>query len=510
MLTEDHISAEQEAIEALERRWMIGGASPLNVNQLPASWQSICESLPEEQLPRAVLALRCQQQKLLFCAKPTSTLTPQALIPALEKPVIAAQQRHLFRRCLQQAEKYHQQNTISALLALVAQRGYVAHPSDWMPSGMKDTGGQHSSFSAELAELYQPWSLWASSQTSETLTHNDDELTPANWDDWYPAPRVQALKRLRRNDAAATRELIAACVSREPADKRLRIIETLAINLSADDSDYLDSLKQDRSQKIVQLAGQLLARLGIANTEDHSEAIALARELAETFELKNSGVIKKQLKLKPRKLKSKKQQSIRTEQLSSVSLHVLAEALGITLNQLMTVWQFSENRSQDNQNFIENATQTLPTEGFDALIKNLFTYAIEDESGLFLLRHCASERLDESQRSDLYQAIIANKKMESSFDDASDFLSAPMQDLSWKTFEQSYPWRTLAAKVKIELVERGFIESHGIIRELFMLGLLIPGAMAKQVLEQLAERGLMGADPAADCLKLNAALAASS
>ena len=79
--------------------------------------------------------------------------------------------------------------------------------------------------------------------------------------DWEIASllqRLNFLETLRKHNPAEAREKIASVWKEENAAARLELLETLAINISRDDEDFLNQTLTDKSQKVKDKALQLL------------------------------------------------------------------------------------------------------------------------------------------------------------------------------------------------------------------------------------------------------------
>lgn len=508
MLTEDVLNDENEQLEQLFQRWMLGSEVGLTEKDLPESWRPVLADLPPDELPLAALALASHHQTVLFEEQPPADLKAVALLPELAQPVLSDSLRSLFRRIVNNKNRHDASDT-GQLLWLMLYRGYSAHPADWMPSATQ-------SAMDDIPEIYLPWSRWRAereladynAEQSDTLAANG--LTEDNWDQWFPAERIQQLKRLRSLDAAAARTLITACYLREPAEKRLNIIKVLALNLSEEDTEFLQGLATDRSQKIVRLASQYLARLGQyaseqADTDGQDNASEIAAELAQTLEYKKTGLLKKRSQLVPVKLKSKKQQAIRSEQLEQVSLPVLAEALGCSLEELVGAWMFTQHRSHDNEVFISNAVNTLSESLLQVLLQNLMASLSHLDRGVYYVCQFLP-RLPEPQRIALAGQLLLDNACD--FSDMLSFLSMkqPFEAITWASLKQLNVWKKLTGTIKKELVSETYLNQYWIENELKALGLLLPSELARQVLDNLVDLGVLRADPAIDYLTFNAEL----
>ncbi|WP_428240182.1 DUF5691 domain-containing protein [Gynuella sp.] len=494
MLTETQVREEQLCIEQLQQRWMVGSNSPLNREDLPTDWQPLCHGIAPERLSIMALALASQHQEILYQHHDSTPLPSRPPLPALSLPVLPERLRPWFRQAL---ESIHKRTQIghSALMHLLSQRGFVAHPADWLLSESDD----------DLPDVYLPWQQWVS-QTG-TTTAEPEALTAENWDDWFPAPRLQQLKRLRRTDPDAARTLLETCISRESADKRLKLVEVLAVRLTEADGSFLQTLLQDRSGKVSALATQLLIRLGHYPADDQNQR-QLTEELATNLELKKAGLIKKRLLVSSKPLNNKTRQAIRTQQLETVILAELATTLGITTKQLLDSWQFSQHRSSDNQAFVTNAVNTLADELLQPLLDNLMNYLVSEPEELWLLR-LLSPRLSVQQRHNILQTLISQKGPGIEFHSCLAFLSEPLTTLTWQSLTNTTAWKTLQESIKTQLTDSRYLDDPLIDRELVALGLLLPAELAAQVLQYLWQIGVQQADPVTDLLKLNAELRTS-
>ncbi|MCO1336858.1 DUF5691 domain-containing protein [Microbulbifer sp. OS29] len=490
MLTTEQIREEQALLERLQQRWMVGSDLPIEPEALPASWRPLFEGLAEERLPAVAVALLSQHQCVLYQPQAPEELREYPMLPDLNMPLLPYHMRAQFRR-VSASIQARAMKPAGLLLQLLLQRGYIAHPADWLPSN-NDEG---------LPEIYLPWSQWVANEQGETGDFG--ALSMDNWDDWYPASRLAMLKELRFHNPTAALNLIQACAGREPAEKRLKIVQVLSIRLTEADVIYLQSLTNDRSQKIVRVASQYLARLGrSALLEKNTETAAAAQELAEFYELKTVGMVKKQLQLLPRKLKSKKQQAVRSEILQTVPLQNFAEALEITVEELAVAWQFEKNRDYDNRSLVAGAVNTLPDLAIARLVDSIETYLARNEAGISLL-HTLIPRLKQSCRAELMFELLRNKKAKLDFQDLLSFLSEPLTELSWDELRKTSPWKSLMKRVAEELAENGYLQTTYLQRELSALGLMLPRETVRPLLEALFEQGVLRADPAVDCLKFN-------
>lgn len=489
------LEQEQQQVERLLRGWIVGGAPAPTLDQLPSSWQPLLQEAPPERQTLLALALCSQYQTLLFESQSSAELQTFPDLPELALPPLADNLRPLFRRLLAALNK---QGGIGPgpLLQLLLQRGVSAHPADWLPTP-QDEG---------LPKIYWPWSRWVAHQNTSS-DEDDEPLSAENWDEFFPAERLMQLREMRLTDPDGARALIEQCADREPADKRLRIIEVLATNLSEADGEYLQSLTNNRSQKISRLACQFLARQGIAvNGENDEQDSSIAKELADGFEVKQAGLLRKRTQIIPLKLKSKKQQAIRSELLQKVLFQELAEALQVEESVLAAGWQFSANRDGDNHAFVLSALGTLPENLLQTLLENALSQ-IDSSDQMLSLIQLFIPRLDTASCSRLMYHLLTQKSAGFSFTDCLAYSDQPLSELDWGGLVKTPAWKQLLSLLKEHHTEeQSYVEHFQLLGELNALGLMLPRALAKQALDTLTEKGLMQADPALDALKLNAQL----
>lgn len=492
MLEKSHLAEEQQLIDQLYQHWIIGSNETISRDMLPDSWQNILQGGPQDKVNLFTLALASQHQSFLYRPKSTLKFTPVQPLPCLRLPTQSSGSRPLFRRALQCIEKASIKK-INFLLYILESHNVTAHPLDWLPDSQAE----------DLPDVYWPWVQWAANaqrQYGETV----EVVTEENWDEWFPAERLKHLKKMRITAPGKTRGLIQECASRENAEKRIKIVKVLEIGLSEEDIEFIQALTRDRSQKISLLATQLLARIGIRiDNQENDNIFEEARELASFFELKKVGIIKKQLSIIPRKLKSKKQQAIRTELLEKVPSHIFAEALNIKPSELAIAWQFSENRELDNINFLKNTALTFSDENILTLLSSILDNIERDESLLSLIQFLQS-RLDQQTRNSLMFKLFKNRKVKLRFLHCLDFLDKQITSINFDDITSTYAWNKLVNDIQSEIQENGHIAHYEIIQELIVLGLILPQAIAIQVLDKIVDLGLTRADPTLDCLKFNA------
>ncbi|MFV0429715.1 MAG: DUF5691 domain-containing protein [Arachnia sp.] len=115
------------------------------------------------------------------------------------------------------------------------------------------------------------------------LTRGETDLTDAQADDddvWQHGShtqRVALLTSLRGSDPArATALLTEAAIAKEPAAQRAQLLETLALGISAADTDLLEGLLGDRSKTVRGVVADLLGRIPTSATARLAEQVALA------------------------------------------------------------------------------------------------------------------------------------------------------------------------------------------------------------------------------------------
>jgi hypothetical protein len=81
------------------------------------------------------------------------------------------------------------------------------------------------------------------------------------WETGSKPERIDAMKRMRLQDPAAARQLLAESIAEESAADRAELVTLLSHGLSAGDEPFLESALDDKSQQVRLAAAMLLARL---------------------------------------------------------------------------------------------------------------------------------------------------------------------------------------------------------------------------------------------------------
>ena len=299
-------------LEAAKLRWMTGGEADVRSDPFTSGTQGV-----EAQL-------RLLAQAALFrqtCLRPSapSKLTMVEPLPAPPLPLLSTHLRPAFRHIMQQQDR----SIWQGLTGLMAARGVMAHPFDWLPP--QDTNG--------YADIYIPYAKWKAG-----LDNHEMELTAETWQDMYPAERRNAFAELRAKDTTAARAMIEAYGSTLSADERLGLIDCLAQGLGADDIPYLTEVStKDRSAKVKARAAGFLARLGVASDRDE------AKELAAFMEKSTKGIIRRRKEIALRSKLNGAQQNRVSALLDTVTFTQLAAALDITPDALADSYVTEKN-----------------------------------------------------------------------------------------------------------------------------------------------------------------------
>ncbi len=468
-----------EAAPRMRAAWMAGRSA---LDQCPADWRALAGQGPQAEAALAALVSHAGQT--LFRPAAPQGLAARPVLPALPHPTPGAASRARLRRLL---EAKGGVAGAQDLVLLLAARGYVTHPFDWMPGASDDWA----------PAAYGPWLAWAAG--TQKAPASGDVLTVETYDDWSWPERRAALIALRGRDPAAARAIVAGKAASEPAERRLTLIAALVPRLSAEDIPVLQAFSKDRSDRVETLARQLLLRLGHTVGEGGA---GLAQELAAMVELSRSGLIRRRSRLALKKLKTAAQENRRRELLGLVGISELAAALGASEGAL--VESLPEGDVQAVGAFVLMVCAT----GSDAARQALTEQIIDDASGhLGHLIHLA-QRAGREERLRNLPRVMARERSPM-FGHARSFAGDALGSIPFKTLAVSPAFKSLR-----ELMHAAGGSNDGARRQaepnlhpaLGNLGLLLDAAGARSLIDMATSAGVSAADPCLDLLYLNAAL----
>jgi hypothetical protein len=469
------VSAEAifDQLDPVLARWTVGGQASAVA---PAAWQDAQSAASAEEGELRLLALAGHYLELCVTPTPATQLIAPSELPTLAWPIVPEAQRSLVRRCL---KSFKDQETRRDMVVMLAARGYVLHPADWMPSQSDEA----------LPDIYAPWRDWGTAQAAQNRNNAKeyDSLTAENWDDWWPAARMNALKALRGRAPEQALAVLVAKAAGEAADTRLRLVECLMARLSDQDIPYLESLSTDRAPKIKALAASLLARLGrqSANQEDSTE-------LAAFFEFQTKGIFRKTRSLVPREIKTPAQRATREALFARADFLSFSLALGVSPSELIAMWPLALDHDGDQQ-FGSLCERCAPDANFDALCARLVQ---ESEIHIYVI-YALQSRLNKEQGHAFAMRILVDRT--GSFR-AALRVSGPNVDLG--KFLDTQRGRDLLAACAGD---------GDVTNDAQALGLIASQGSAAYALDLLTRQGspsggLMISDPRLDLLRLNAAL----
>lgn len=454
-------------------RWVIGDEGPVPDHPLVAGQETGEANL-------RLLAVAGQYQRLCQAALPPP-LALRADLPMAPLPLLPESLRPLARRILQDKTEH----TPFGLARLVAGRGHVLHPADWMPPP-----------AADLPEAYRPWQLWQLGQSAPPA------LTAETWLDHGKADRLARFVALRGADPAAARDLLAARGATVPAEERLALVEALVTRLGSDDLALLQGFAADRSERVQKAARSLLARLGQGGDAPQ------AQEAAQMFELATEGLLRRRKVLR---LSAKaKQAQLRSlaQTLNDISLTALATALGLSLRQFVELWVPESAPPQ-----IQGALAALiaRSAGDAEVLLWWQRHQTTPETGLPALPMLYA-RLPAAEAQAALIWLIGQKGLEACAEVqvfAGVGVAAPV---SAALAAQRHALAEQLARSRDPATEKANtarIEAQRLATVLGILGLLLTAPDAALVLQTMTAAGLHPADPQLDRLTLNAALKGS-
>lgn len=505
-LDNPQINDDYAKLERLYSRWLVGDGGVVNANDLPSDFANVLQSVTDDKKSLFALALASQYQGLMLTREPTplsdddilsvlgiNPLQPYPLLPSLEREVLPVGLQPLARRILAVFGK--QMDIASLFVSFLTQRGYVLTPDDALPVL------KFWLLTQDCPTAYLPWLNWLNWTQNQTKGYQAtqlDALSLENWDDWYPSELAKTLKQLRQTDPQQALDLISEGIKRSQVDTRLKVVNTLSVNLDERDKALLESLTADRSQKVASLAKQLLARLGVFSQDNDSTN--MATELADGFELKKA--VLKSARLAPKKLKSGKQMAIRTEQLGQVFLPDFAKALGLSMAELITAWQFGDHQPTDNRNLLDNMTATLAEADFAVLVNHLTDYIVKNPTDFGLINRLG-QRLDKLMRLQVASRLL---KANISFNEIARLADGTLSVEKLEQITQSPYWQSLTDNIQKQIKDSGYIADWEAM-QLQMLGLLVSQGVAKALFDKLVAMGVPRTDNGLMVLNLNQRLA---
>ncbi len=464
----------QKTLDDVKGRWMIGGSA---LEKAPTSWRAAAEDDPSPDL--ALLAFAGQAMQFALRSTPGGELQALPPLPRLNLPTPPPQARQQFRNLVRVIKLAESQ--IAIVIHLLAVRGYVVHPTDYMPKSFH-----------QLPDVYAPWASWQRAEEVRDDSGECDTIDADNWDCWMPAERRTALSLLHRKQPEDARKLVANNVPSLPAQERLRIIETLGQRLSTEDQLLLEVFANDRSSKVRHVVAQYLARIGAV--EDEASEVT---EYADFF-----SVAKKRLrggyKITANQLKTKAQRKRRGELAAKLSLRSFVQGLKLASEaELLSGWEHVDEEASDEllrmvaATGSEQAASTLASR-----IASLDGISAEAFQLLF-------DRLGKESRRELLPRVLENG-------DASFSAAVVCAQGLWGEvqFEQLKSLRAFKELKKLagEDHSKKTMRQETLRQGLFSLGLLADQAAATELLKLFTDTNFFASDPMLGLLKLNACL----
>ena len=454
----------------MERAWATGGRA---ANAAPGEWRDAIGTTGGDETELRLLALASQAARVAL--RPAMEPGPQrADLPKLALPTLPEAIRPRFRECVIASAQ------TPLVVELVAARGWTAHPLDWMPRAN----------ASDTLALYRPWVEWAA---SDVIPEVLDEQT---WDELTPAPRRMMLHDLRLADPGAARELMETKLATRPADERADLVAAMRQGLSANDAEFLEGLLADRSGRVREEAGRLLASL-----DSDSTGATDADGVREAVEARTRGLLRRTRSFKP----SEAVMGARHGRFGAVAngtLAGVAAALETDPLTFVRVWEWGSRMVLFDAQVAAMVARTGSDEAVDAALEAALSASGVGAAGLDELL----TRIDAPRWQALAAGIATNEPSEDGGDLTRLILSVPPEarelgTLDARTIERGQLLRKL---VKDDIRRNQYDRRPG--DRLAFLGLMATREAARAVLEAMQGVGRALADPDLALLRLNAAL----
>lgn len=469
---------DQAGLARLRDGWISGGAA---FELAPAEWKEVVAAANPDEQERRLLAIAAQALDVALRPAAPKTLKRRPPLPVLALPMLPERLRPSLRAALKYAADARLKTRVATL---VASRGFVLHPMDWMPAATDQ----------DSPEVYAPWIDWQAGAEGEKRSGRE-QLTAETWDDFYPAARRIALIDLRRTRPALARALIETKGASEPAEVRLPLVELMRFGLGADDVPFLKSLSADRSGKVRETAGRLLARLGERGNPTDGGLENPIAELAAFIEEGKSGFIRRRTTYAPIKIKSPAQQARRAELFASCYFGDLVARFGKAEPDFIAAWQFGVD---DNADLF--LVRMVSASGGDAAVACLADLLVAAGGRLALLVLQLMLRLDGGRKRLLIRQIL---------NDAQNLAALTLvegAEAGWLEWGDLTRGKTLSA-LRAAVSGDNDIMKRSAEQYLETIGFLATAATAEKLIGEVVAAGLPPASPSLGLLRLNAALA---
>lgn len=172
-----------------------------------------------------------------------------------------------WRECSQRAADILAQTFEDRLTPLLIQwLELAAHAQVRPPHGilpkMLDAAATNKSLQPLVSRVIDERGRWLTQFCARwQFTSLTAEPVEETWHTGNVLQRAEALRTIRQTNAAQARELVAATWKDDGAEDRARWVDTLLLNLSDADEEFLESCLDDRSGRVRESAAALLARL---------------------------------------------------------------------------------------------------------------------------------------------------------------------------------------------------------------------------------------------------------
>jgi uncharacterized protein DUF5691 len=464
----------ETSLAHIRSAWMAGRSA---VESCPPEWRAAAQG-PDAEC--ALAALTGHASAVLFRPAPPTPLAPRPLLPKLALPTVPEPVRPRLRRVMARKDFGPIE---PQLIDLVTARGFAMHPADWLPSRSNDW----------VPDLYAPWLDWV---RAESKAAPASALDLESYDQWSWAERRVALAALRERDPAAARAIIAAKAASEPAERRVRLLEILEARLSADDGTFLESLANDRSDRVRALASAYLSRLG-----GQADTDALAAELAGMVQIGKVGVLQRRTQLTIKPLKTGPQHARRQDLFKLVSFASLVRALGVSEQQVL------ETLPTGTVEGVEAFVQMVAVTGSDDARRMLLDLMLNDAALPLAHARPVGPRLSVEERRALLPRLM--QRDADGFETTLAMMARTLGEAPLSALLASPGYAQLMTMAKSATgADEAAAKSAGHILAAMLerVALLIDAAAAKELIARLTAAGLSPADPKLDLLHLNATL----